>query len=169
MSGESMAADAIEVVVDGMFTTHHTFQTESGVLGEMSVPAFRRDATFHSAEGAELTIRSTSWLGGRYEMRSGEEVLAASHPRGAFRQAIDIEFGDSLYSAVPAGAFRQGWYLVDAVETQLLKFQPRGAFRRGAYLEILAPVRLELIVLFYYLVYQRKQEEAAAASASASS
>jgi len=169
MSGEGMTADAIEVTVDGMFTTHHTFQTESGALGELTVPAFRRDATFRAAGGQELTIQSTSWLGGRYELRSGEEVLATSHPRGAFRQAIDIAFGDALYSAVPAGAFRQGWYLVDAVEAQLLKFQPRGAFRRGASLEVLAPVRLELIVLFYYLVYQRKQEEAAAASASASS
>jgi len=169
MSGKSTSADAIEVIVDGMFTTRHAFEAESGLLGELTVPAFRREATFLAPEGQEFTIRSTSWLGGRYEMRSGEEILATSHRRGAFRQAIDIEYRDSLYSAVPVGAFRQGWYLVDAVEMQLLKFQPRGAFRRGAYLEILAPVRLELIVLFYFLVYQRKQEEAAAAGASASS
>lgn len=169
MSGQSMAADSIEVTVDGMFTTHHTFQTESGVLGEMTMPAFRRDATFQAADGQELTIHSTSWRGSRYELREGEGVLAATQPRGAFRQAIDIEHRGALYSAVPAGAFRQGWLLVDAVESQILTYQPRGAFRRGAYLEVLAPTPLELIVLFYYLVYQRKQEEAAATSASASS
>jgi len=166
MSRESLAADAIEVTVSGTFRTHHLFESETGLLGELTVPAFRRGATFGGAEGLELTISSKGWTGSRYEMRSGEEVLATTHPRGAFRRAIDIECSGVPYAAVPVAAFRQGWYLVDAVGSQLLKFQPRGAFRRGAYLEILAPVRLELIVLFYYLVYRRKQEEAAAAGAS---
>ncbi|HNS51987.1 MAG TPA: hypothetical protein PKO09_12495 [Anaerolineae bacterium] len=168
MSGENLAADTIEVTIDGVFTTHHTFRAESSVLGELTVPAFSRDATFQAVDGQALTVHSTSWRGSRYELCAGEDVLAATKPRGAFRQPIDIEHRGGLYSAVPAGAFRQGWFLVDAAGSEILSYQPRGAFRRGAYLEVLDTAQMELIVLFYYLVFQRKREEAAATGAGAS-
>jgi hypothetical protein len=116
-----------------------------------------------------MSIRRTSWMGSRYEASDGEEILATARPRGAFKRVIDLDFRGTSYTLVPAGPFRLGWYLLDDQGIRWLEFQPRGAFRRGAYLHILAPVAVELIVLFYYLVYQRKQQEAAAASAAASS
>ena len=169
MSSASIAVDRIEVSVSGLFMTHHHFDTGSGSCGELTVPSFGRGAAFCAADGQEFAIRRTSWLGGKYEMSVAEEVRATARPRGAFRRAIEVDFPSDSFAVVPAGAFRQGWYLLDAQGIRLLEFQPRGAFRRGAHLEVLAPTRLEVIALFYYLVYQRKQEEAAAASAAASS
>jgi hypothetical protein len=49
----------------------------------------------------------------------------------------------------------------------LLDIQPRGVFRRGAYLTILEPMNIDLLVFTYYLVNARWQEQSAAASSAA--
>jgi hypothetical protein len=145
----NIAADRIEVSVAGLFSTRHRFDTPGGSLGELTVPAFGRRSAFRCAGGREMSIRRTSWMGNRYELNDGEEILATAWPRGPFRRAIDLDFQGSSYTLAPTGAFRQGWYLLDDQGIRWLEFQPRGAFRRGAYLQVLAPVPVELVVLFY--------------------
>ena len=165
----SWVADEIEVVVSGFFTTHHLLQTAAGILGELTLPAFNRTGVFRSADGRELVVERTSWWRGWHELRENAVVLGTACPRGFWRRTIEVGFRGAMYELVPASFWSRGWRLLDEMGTTLVEVQPRGVFRRGAYLMIMEPVSVDLLVFTYYLVNVRWQEQAAAAGAAAGS
>ena len=59
MTEKSLEIGEIEVTVSGLFTTHHTFETAAGVLGEFTFPAFSQCATFKARGGYELLMQKT--------------------------------------------------------------------------------------------------------------
>ena len=166
---ESWVADEIEVVVSGFFTTHHLLRTATGILGELTLPAFNRSGLFRSADGRELVVERTSWWRGWHELRENNVVLGTACPRGFWRRTIEVGFRGAMYELVPTSFWSRGWLLLDEMGTTLIEVQPRGVFRRGAYLMIMEPVSVDLLVFTYYLVNVRWQEQAAAAGAAAGS
>jgi hypothetical protein len=171
MRRETWLADRIDVTVSGVFTTHHLFQTATGVLGELTMPALRKRAVFRTAEGQELVIEQTSWWRGTYELRDDGTVLGTARPLGLFRRENVVRFANRDYRLRAAGLWGRIWHLVDdgiAAQGEILvAFHPRGAFRRGAILRIMGPVDLNLLVFAYHLVNTRWQEQSAAAGAGA--
>jgi hypothetical protein len=159
----------VEVDVWGFFTTHHSMQTVTGILGEFTFPAFSTSGVFYSADGRELVMQRTSWWRGWHELRENGVVLGTARPRGFWRRTMSIGFRGLMYELEPAGFWSRGWYLTDGAGTILVEIQPRGLFRRGAYLTIMGPVHANLLVFAYYLVNVRWQEQAAAASGAAAS
>jgi len=137
-------------------------------VGELTMPALRATGVFRAADGSRLTVRRTSWWGGRHELREKETVLAKAQPRGFWRREIVIRFDTQKYVLRPAAFWSRSWHLDGAGGIRLLEIRPRGVFRRGAHVKVMAPVDVELLVFAYHLVYTRWQEEAAAASAAAS-
>ena len=156
----------IEVEVTGLFTTHHYFQTEAGTVAEFTFPAFVQEAEYHTAQGRELVMRKPRWFGTLHELLDGKVVLGTADRAGFFRRDLIIEFDGEEYGLEPEGAFKLGWFLVDADGRRLVEFQPRGVFKQGAYITISSVVDADLVAFAYYLVHTRKQEEAAAASAA---
>lgn len=171
MSGGSeravWTADEIEVHVAGFFTTHHLMQTAMGVLGELSLPAFRRGGVFRSADGRELDVERTKWWRGWHELRENGVVLGTARPLGFWQRTMSVGFRGQMYELVPTSFWCRGWYLVDEAGTILIEVQPRGIFRRGAYVMVREPVDVDLLVFTYYLVNTRWQEQTAAASGAA--
>jgi hypothetical protein len=159
----------IEVEVTGLFTTHHHFQTEAGTVAEFTFPAFAQDAVYRTAEGRELVMRKPRLLGTMHELLDGKVVRGTADRAGFFRRDLIIEFNGEEYWLEPEGAFKWGWFLVDASGRRLIEFQPRGVFKQGAHITITSVVYADLVAFAYYLVHVRKQEEAAAASAAAAS
>jgi hypothetical protein len=159
----------IEVDVTGFFTTHHYFQTAEGTIAELTFPAFAQDAVCRTAEGRELVMQKPRWFGTIHELLDGNVVRATANRAGFFRRDIVIQFDGEQYRLEPEGAFKWGWFLVDASGRQLVEFQPRGVFKQGAYISIASVVDADLVAFAYYLVHVRKQEEAAAASTTAAS
>jgi hypothetical protein len=169
MTREVWPTGEVEVVVSGAFTTHHHLGTETGTLGELTLPAFCTGGVFRAAGGRALTVHRTSWWRGWHELREGETVLGTARPRGFWRRRMAVQFGGRGYVLQPAGFWTRSYHLVDAVERTLLEIRPRGVFRRGAYLAAMVPVDVGLLVFAYYLVHTRWQEDAAAAGAAAAS
>jgi hypothetical protein len=159
----------IEVEVTGLFTTHHYFQTEAGTVAEFTFPAFAQEAEYRTAEGRELVMRKPRWFGTMHELLDGKVVRGTADRTGFFRRDIVIEFDGEEYWLEPEGAFKWGWFLVDASGRRLIEFQPRGVFKQGAYITITSVMDADLVAFAYYLVHMRKQEEAAAASAATAS
>ena len=169
MARQIWPPEEIEAIVAGAFTTHHLLWLEAGTLGELTLPAFRSTGVFRAADGREWAVRRTSWWRGQHEMRERGVLLGTAWPRGFFRREIVIRFGAGEYLLQPTGVWSRGWRLTDALERTLLEVRPRGVFRRGAYLTVVVPVDVPLLVFAYYLVHTRWQEDSAAASAASSS
>jgi hypothetical protein len=166
MSETSLMLDEIEVEVSGFFTTHHYFETESGTLGELTFPAFSSYGVFQAADGRELLMQKTHWLGSAHEFIEGEVVRGTADRQGLFKREIDVQFDGQEYVLEPTGVLSRGWYLVGAAGTVLLEIQPRGLLQQGAYLSILGALDFDLVVFAYYLIHMRWQEDAAAAAAA---
>ena len=166
---EEWRTDEIEVAVSGLFTTHHSLQTATEVLGELTLPAFSKGGIFRAAGGRELVLERTSWWRGWHELREDGIVLGTARPQGFWRRTMSVGFRGAMYELSPSGFWSRGWRLVDDAGTPLLEIQPRGLFRRGACLEVLGPVHADLLVFAYYLVRTRWQEQSAAGAAAAGS
>ena len=159
-------ADRVEVAVAGGFTTHHVLHTDAGALGELTVPALRKRAAFHAADGRELLIEQTSWWRGTYELREAGAVLGTARPLGIFRRENIVRFGERDYRLGAAGFWGRIWYLADDAGQMLVEVHPRGVFRRGAIMRILSPVDVDLLVFTYHLVNTRWQEQTAAGASA---
>ena len=167
MEGQhSMTFDQIEVEVSGLFTTHHYFETAAGTLGEFTFPAFSQQGLFQTADGRELVMQKTSWLGSAHEVLDGGVVRGTADRRGLLSRDILVEFDGQAYTLEPEGILSQGWFLFDAEGNELLEIQPRGIFKQGAYLILKGVVAADLTAFAYYLIHMRRQEDAAAAAAA---
>ena len=169
MKKEVWTLDEIDVEVSGLFTTHHHFQTRSGTLGNLKFPAFSQCAIYHTADGRELLMQKTHWLGTAHELVEGELVRGRGDRPGLFRRDIAIWFDGEEYSLEPEGFLSQDWYLVDASGSRLLEIQPHGVFRQGTCLTITGAIDADLVAFAYYLVHMRQQEDAAGAVAASAS
>jgi len=158
----------IEVEMWGCFTTHHLLQTETGILGEMTLPAFSSGGVFEATDGRNLVVEKTSWWRGWHELRENGVVVGTARPRGFWRRSMDVGFRGRTYELLPADFWSRAWVLVDEMGQDVLAVEPRGIFRRGAYVSILGTVHPDLVVFAYYLVNVRWQEQSAAAATSAS-
>lgn len=167
MARKVWTADEVEVDVSGLFTTYHRLLGEAVVLGEFTFPAFSTSGIFNATDGRELVVKRTSWWRGWHEMREGGIVLGTACPRGFWRRTMSVGFLGAMYELAPAGFWSRAWNLIDEAGMPLLEIRPRGIFRRGAYLTILGPVQVDLLVFTYYLVNVRWQEQSATASTTA--
>ena len=168
MKTESWMLDEIEVEITGFFTTRHHLQTESGQFGEFTFPAFSQYGVFRTADGRELLMQKTHWLGTAHELVDGGLVRGRADRPGLFRRDIAIQFDGKEYSLEPEGLLSWGWFLFDAEGNKLLEIEPRGVFKQSAGLTITGAINADLIAFAYYLVHVRRQEDAAAAAATAS-
>lgn len=167
MTKESWFLDEIHVEVSGCFTTHHRFQTQSGALGEFTFPAFSQCGIFRKADGHELHMQKTHWLGTAHELLDGGIARGRADRPGLLRRDIAIQFDGQDYSLEPAGLLSWDWYLVDAEGNRLLEIQPQGLFRQRVVLAVTGTVDADLVAFAYYLVHMRQQEDAAAGAAVA--
>lgn len=166
MTRDTWYFEQIEIDVTGFFTTHHRFETDSGVCASLTFPAFSDHSACRMADGRELVMRKVRWLGSAHELIDGEVTRGTADRSGLFRSEIAIRFDGQKYVLEPEGCLRQGWYLVDQAGNMLLEIQPRGILRQGAFLTVMAPVDAALVAFAYYLVYTRQQEDAAAVAAT---
>lgn len=169
MPQNALVTDEVEVTISGFFTTHHFLETVMGGLGELTLPALGKSGVFHSSDGRELTVEQTSWWRGWHELRENGIVLGTARPQGFWRRTMEVGYQGATYDLISAGFWSRGWLFVDKLGTVLLDIQPRGVFRRGAYITILEPVNVDLLIFVYYLVNARWQEQSAAAGAAAGS
>jgi hypothetical protein len=169
MAQKTLTVREIEVQVAGLFTTNHTFLTQTGTLGKLTLPAFNQYGEFDTIGGRKLLMQKTHWLGSAHELVEGDTVRGTADRAGLFRSDYIVQFDGRQYRLEPEGAFKQGWYLVDAQGTPLLEIQPRGAFKQGAYLIIWGAIDADLVAFAYYLYHMRVQEQAAAIAATSAS
>lgn len=163
MSPQTVAVDQIELIPSGFFTVHYSFRSPAGVLGVLTVPAFRRDSTFRDADGREWTMRSRSLWRNEYGMYLEGEAVAVARPRGFWRSPLDISFpGRSCLLEPTRGWWFAPWRLSGADGSPLLEIRIRGVFRQGFIAELLVPLRVEWIAFACYLVLARWREYAAA-------
>ncbi len=167
MSPETVAVDQIEVIPSGFLSVQYEFQSPAGVLGVLSVPAFRQDNTFRDADGLEWQMRRRGWWRVRYEMGAEEGLVAIARPRGFWQTALEVAFRNRAYLLEPISKWSDKWRLSEAAGVPLLEIRRRGALRQGLIVEVLGPVEVELIAFAVYLVLTRWQEHAAAAAAGA--
>ncbi len=168
MMREVWLLDEVEVEVSGFFTTHHSFQTQSGDRGELTFPAFGQEGIFRTHDGRELRMYKTSWLGSAHELAEGEVVRGWADRRGLFSRDMVLQYDGREYILQPEGFWKQSWTLADAGGHIVLEIQPRGILRQGATLTIPSAVDADLVAFAYYLFYVRQQEDAAAGAAAAS-
>lgn len=166
MFKESLMLDEIEVDVSGFFTTHHHFQTQAGLLGKLTFPAFAQYGTYHAPDGREVVMQRTHWLDSSHELVDGGTVRGRADRAGLLRRDILLQFDGRRYSLEPEGLLSQGWLLFDAEGNRLLEIQPRGILKQGSYLTLTGALDGDLIAFVYYLVYTRQQEEWAAVAAT---
>ncbi len=167
MSRQTVAVDQIELVPSGFFTVHYDFRSPAGLLGVLTVPAFRRDSTFRDADGREWTMRSRSLWRNEYGMYLEGEAVAVARPRGFWKSSLDVFFPDQSCLLEPTRWWSDRWRLSGADGSPLLEIRRRGALRQGLIAELLGPLRVEQIAFACYLVLARWRERAAAAAASA--
>jgi hypothetical protein len=164
---ESLALGVVEVGVSGFFTTHHCFDSEAGLLGELELPAFSDYGVFHATSGRELLLHKVHWLGSAHEVSEGGIVRGTADRRGVFDVDMALHFDGREYTLQAAGLLSQGWYLCDHAGYQLLEIQPRGILRKGAILTLFDVIDTGLVAFAYYLVHVRWQEGAAVIAATA--
>ena len=169
MNSKSGVIGTIEVEVTGFFTTHHCLQAEWGDLGKLTFRAFNQGATYEAVDGRKVTMQKRHWLGTAHEMIDGGAVRGRGDRPGILRTDIALQFDGQDYILEPEGLLKQGWFLLDAERHILVEIQPRGVFRQGAYLNLRAPVELDLVAFAYYLVHARNQENAAVVAATSTS
>ena len=168
MHGKSLTVEGIQVEVTGFFTTHHTFQTQVGKLGELTFPAFAQGARYRSFDGRDLVMEKPRWLGTAHELRQGETLRGRADQPGCFRQDYAILFDGQRYSLDREGLLSQRWFLYDEEGRPLLALEPRGVFKTGSRLTLWGAVDSDLVAFAYYLYYTRQQEQAAAVAATSS-
>lgn len=169
MKQKNWILDEIEVDVSGLFTTHHHLQAGTGIIGKFKFPAFSQGAVYHTADGRELLMQKTHWLGTAHELVDGQTVRGTADRPGLLRSDLLVKLDGQEYTLEPQGIFKQGWYLLDKENNVLMEIQPRGVFRQGAYLTPTGVVEADLVAFAYYLVHMRQQEDAAAVSATTAS
>lgn len=167
MTDKTLLLDHIQVQVAGLFTTHHTLETEAGRLAEITFPAFAQSGTARTADGRELLMQKTGWLSSAHELVQDGVVRGSAERMGAFGRELQIQVDNRSFRLVPEGIFKRGWFLVDAGGCKLLEFQPRG-FSKDVQVTIWNTVDADVAVFGYYLYYMRTQEESAAAVAATS-
>ena len=167
MSPQTVTVDRIELIPSGFFIVHYSFQSPAGVLGVLTMPAFRRDSTFRDADGREWTMRHRSLGRNEYGMYREGEVVAVARPRGFWRSSLDVFFPGQACLLEPTGRWLSRWQLSGADGNPLLEIRFRGAFRQRLVVELLGPLWVEWIAFACYSVLTRIQEYAAAAAASA--
>jgi hypothetical protein len=156
----------IEVEMWGCFTTHHLLQTETGILGEMTLPAFSSGGVFDAADGRNLVVEKTSWWRGWHELRENDIVVGSARPTGFWGRTMSVGFRGLMYELVPAGFWSDGWDLLDGAGAVLVEVRRWGFFRRKVVLTVHGPVHSDLLVFVYYLAHIRWQEQTAAVAAS---
>ncbi|MGQ9711010.1 MAG: hypothetical protein ACUVXE_11155 [Anaerolineae bacterium] len=161
---QTVAVDRIELIPSGFFTVHYSFRSSAGMLGVLTVPAFRRDSTFRDASGQEWRMRQSRFGRREYEMRT-EEVVATARPQGFWRAPLDVLFQGQTYSLKPTGRWENRWRLLGPTGEVLVATRRRGILRSGLVLEIMEPIPLALVVFTCYLILTRERERGAAASA----
>ena len=154
----------IRVEMWGCFTTHHRLQTETEVLGELTLPAFGSGGVFGAADGRELVVEKTSWWRGWHELRENEIVVGSARPLGFWGRTMSVGFRGLMYELVPTGFWSDGWHLLDESGAVVVEVQRWGFFRRKVGLTIYGPVHFDLLVFVYYLAHLRWQEQSAAAA-----
>jgi hypothetical protein len=154
--------DEIEVTVSGFWNTQHSLQAGPDLIGELTLPGFRRKGLLRLSDGRELTVEHTSFWKGTHEMREGGVLLGTARTRGVFKRQVDVGFGERQYVLQPGSVWKRNWLLVDLEGTVLLEMRPRGAFRRGAFVAVLAEVGIDLLAFAYYLVHKSWEAESAA-------
>ncbi len=176
MAQDVWETNEIEIVISGLFTTHHRLQTAAGVLGEFTFPALRMHAIFHAADGRKLLARHASLWRDRHELREGDArewrtlpVLATARPPRFWSRALIIQFGRREYVLKPADFWESRWQLADDAGVVLLEMRSRGTFRRRVHLAVLGAVDVDLLAFAYYLMHERWEEHAAVGAAAASS
>lgn len=165
MPPETVAVDQVEVIPSGLFSVQYTFHSPEGILGVLTVPAFRQDNTFRDADGLEWRMRRSGFWHVRYEMESGDGLVAVARPRGFWQSALEIAFRDRSYLLEPTGKWSGKWRL-SAEGVSLLGIRWRGLLRRGMVVDVLGSVEGELIAFAVYLILTRWREGAAAAAAA---
>ncbi|MBN1955230.1 MAG: hypothetical protein JW900_09300 [Anaerolineae bacterium] len=169
MADSSLIADCIRVDVSGFFTTQHWFQSEAGELGQLTLPAWRREGLFQSADGQEWTAQRPKWWRREHELHRDGLTVARSQPRGFFSRQILVQFEGRGYVLERISFWKRGWRLLDPSGMALLEIRPQGLFKRGALLAVLGEVDAGLLVFCYYLVYLSWQEETTVAATAAAS
>jgi hypothetical protein len=167
MNEKRLTVGEIEVAVRGLFTTHHTFHSEAGILAEVKFPAFSQSGEYRASGGRKLLMQKTGWLSTSHELIEGNRVRGTADQPGILRQDFSIRFNGQPYRLDPKGILNRGWVLSDGQGRALLDVEPRGAFKQGAFLTILRAVDADLVAFAYYLVHTRWQEAAAAGAVTA--
>jgi hypothetical protein len=165
---ESLTPGLVEVDVSGFFTTHHYFDTEAGLLGELTMPAFSSHAVFQSASGREFLLRRVHWLGNAHAISENGKVRGKADRCGVLDGDMVLQFDGQEYALQSAGLLSRGWYLCEHAGYQLLEIQPRGFLQQGVYLTLFSVMDVGLVAFVYYLVLIRWQEDAAVVAATAS-
>jgi len=164
MEQESWTTDEIEAVVSGFFTTRHSLQTATGIMGELTLLPLRSNDVFRFASGRELMLKRKSWWQSWYELEENGIVSGSTHSHRFFQRETVIQFGGKEFVLKPAKFWTRYCCLINDTGTPLLEIRPQGIFRRGAWLTILGPVDAALLVFTYYLVRIRWSEQTAAAA-----
>lgn len=164
MSEQVLPADEIEVTLRGFFTTHHTFLTSTGEMGELTLNSFRRCGRFVYADGRALDLCMTDAWRRRHELREAGAVRGEACPKSAWRRQLTVRFDEREYILSPRGGFSRDWLLTTADGAPLLAVRPRSLFKRGAFLDVLGAVDGDLLIFAYYLVEKQWEAEAAAAA-----
>jgi hypothetical protein len=156
----------VEVEMWGCFTTHHRMSTETGVLGDLTLPAFSSGGVFAGADGRRLVVEKTSWWRGWHELRENDVVVGSARALGFWGRRMSVGFRGLMYELVPTGFWSDGWNLLDESGGVLVEVRRWGFFRRKVSLTIHGPVHFDLLVFVYYLAHIRWQEQTAAAAAA---
>ncbi len=165
MAPDVLRADQIEVIPSGFFSLRYDFRSPMGVLGALTLSAFRTESQFRDADGQEWRMRRSHWWRREYELRADDEVVAVARGRGFWQTDLDLEFRGEVYRLEPADRWGGKWRLLDPAGMVLLEIRRRGVFRPGLVLDVLGPVAGELLAFAVYLILTIWREHAAAASA----
>ena len=93
MEQESWTTDEIEAVVSGFFTTRHSLQTATGIMGELTLLPLRSNDVFRFASGRELMLKRKSWWQSWYELEENGIVSGSTRSHRFFQRETVIQFG----------------------------------------------------------------------------
>jgi hypothetical protein len=150
----------------GVFTTHHRLLAETGVLGELILPAFNSGGVFEAVDGRELVVEKTNCWRGWHELRENGIVVGSARSQGFWGRTMSVGYRGLAYELVPSGFWSDGWNLLDESREVVVEVRRWGFFRRKVGLTIQGPVHSDLLFFVYYLAHVRWQEQTAAVAAS---
>lgn len=165
MTYKTITTDKIEILASGFFSTRHKLQTNTEVIGEMTLRGMKMQGNFWSNDGRELELAKKKWWKSIYEIREGGAVVGEARPRGFFRREFILDYDRKAYRLTPTGIGGRIWRLFNNTGTLLLEVSRRGAFQRGAHLRIRGEIDFPLMLFAYYVVNARWQEQQATAAA----